>query len=280
MDIQLRESKKNIFPKSLLFILLLALLFIPGYLCFKIFIIKDKEVVVNEDTEQEEPIIEEEVEEEVPPPGPPEEILQVIEGQQAYIVVPSVIDETNPPTLILYSHGSNTNVTENMEDPFMQDLKNYGLLFTQYNYIFAASNQHGVNWGSSASIQDTLNLKDWVSTNYPIQEKVYLLGFSMGGLPTLNFTTTYPELVSKVALLAPTTKTSEWNQTRADKVMDIEIKIWHGNKDVNVPYSSVVYFVNSMEKWGKDIEFITLEGKTHFDIDTEYMEDILTFFNQ
>ena len=280
MDIQLRESKKNIFPKSLLFILLLALLFIPGYLCFKIFIIKDKEVVVNEDTEQEEPIIEEEVEEEVPPPGPPEEILQVIEGQQAYIVVPSVIDETNPPTLILYSHGSNTNVTENMEDPFMQDLKNYGLLFTQYNYIFAASNQHGVNWGSSASIQDTLNLKDWINSNYPIQEKVYLLGFSMGGLPTLNFTTTYPELISKIALLAPSTKTSEWNQTRADKVKDIDIKIWHGNKDVNVPYSSVVYFVNSMEKWGKDIEFITLEGKTHFDIDTEYMEDILTFFNQ
>ena len=280
MDIQLRESKKNIFPKSLLFILLLALLFIPGYLCFKIFIINDKEVVVNEDTEQEEPIIEEEVEEEVPPPGPPEEILQVIEGQQAYIVVPSVIDETNPPTLILYSHGSNTNVTENMEDPFMQDLKNYGLLFTQYNYIFAASNQHGVNWGSSASIQDTLNLKDWINSNYPIQEKVYLLGFSMGGLPTLNFTTTYPELISKIALLAPSTKTSEWNQTRADKVKDIDIKIWHGNKDVNVPYSSVVYFVNSMEKWGKDIEFITLEGKTHFDIDTEYMEDILTFFNQ
>ena len=280
MDIQLRESKKNIFPKSLLFILLLALLFIPGYLCFKIFIIKDKEVVVNEDTEQEEPIIEEEVEEEVPPPGPPEEILQVIEGQQAYIVVPSVIDETNSPTLILYSHGSNTNVTENMEDPFMQDLKEYGLLFTQYNYIFAASNQHGVNWGSSASIQDTLNLKDWINSNYPIQEKVYLLGFSMGGLPTLNFTTTYPELISKIALLAPSTKTSEWNQTRADKVKDIDIKIWHGNKDVNVPYSSVVYFVNSMEKWGKDIEFITLEGKTHFDIDTEYMEDILTFFNQ
>ena len=167
-----------------------------------------------------------------------------------------------------------------MEDPFMQDLKNYGLLFTQYNYIFAASNQHGVNWGSSASIQDTLNLKDWINSNYPIQEKVYLLGFSMGGLPTLNFTTTYPELISKIALLAPSTKTSEWNQTRADKVKDIDIKIWHGNKDVNVPYSSVVYFVNSMEKWGKDIEFITLEGKTHFDIDTEYMEDILTFFNQ
>lgn len=279
MDIQISGRKKGGLKTFVLYILLLALLLIPGYLCFKIFI-NEEEIVVDENIEQEESK-DEEVEEEIPvPPGPPEEILQVIEGQQAYIVVPSVIDEKNPPILIMYSHGSNTNVTENMEDPFMQDLKGYGLLFTQYNYIFAASNQHGVNWGNTASIQDTLNLKDWIDSNYLIQEKVYLLGFSMGGLPTLNFTTTYPELVSKIALLAPTTKTSEWSQTRADKVKDLDIKIWHGNKDVNVPYSTVVYFVNSMKRWGIDIEFITLEGKTHFDIDTEYMEDILTFFNR
>ena len=275
----MNDRKKNSLNTIILYIFLLTLILIPGYLCYTIFIDKEDEKIVDENVEDEE-IIEEE-EEEIPlPPGPPEEIFQLIEGQQAYIVVPSNIDEKDPPILIMYSHGSNTSVTENMKDQFMQDLKMYGELFTQYNYIFAASNQHGVNWGNTASIQDTLNLKDWVSTNYVIQEKVYLLGFSMGGLPTLNFTTKYPELISKIALLAPTTKTSEWNQTRADKVKDIDIKIWHGNKDVNVPYSSVAYFVNSMEKWGKDIEFVTLEGKTHFDVDTEYMEDILTFFNQ
>ena len=285
MNIQVTDRKKRGTNNGILAVLLLLLLSIPTYLSYNTFL-KDKEPLQQENIEQETPeqsdgIEEEIVEEEEEVVGDPyEELLPVIEGQQAYIVVPTKQDKENPPTLILYSHGSNTNVTTNMEDPFMKDLQAYAILFTQYNYIFAASNQHDVNWGNKASIQDTLNLKDWVENTYPIQPKVYLIGFSMGGLPTMNFTTTYPELVSKIALLAPTTKTSEWNQARADKVMDIDIKIWHGNKDVNVPYSSVVYFVNALKNWGKDdIQFITLEGKSHFDVDTEYMEDILEFFN-
>ncbi len=285
MNIQVTSEKKKGINKGILAVLLLLLLGIPAYLCYNTFL-KDKEPLQQENIEEEIPEQSEEAEEEIIEEeeevvgDPYEELLPVIEEQQAYIVVPTKIDDENPPTLILYSHGSNTNVTDNMGDPFMKDLQAYGILFTQYNYIFAASNQHDVNWGNKASIQDTLNLKDWVENTYLIQPKVYLIGFSMGGLPTMNFTTTYPELVSKIALLAPTTKTSEWNQARADKVMDIDIKIWHGNKDVNVPYSSVVYFVNALKNWGKDdIQFITLEGKTHFDIDTEYMEDILEFFN-
>ncbi|MDY0097298.1 MAG: alpha/beta fold hydrolase [Candidatus Dojkabacteria bacterium] len=285
MNIQVTDRKRRGTNKGILVVLLLLLLAIPAYLCYNTFL-KDKYPIQQENIEKEIPEQNEEVEEEIVEEeeevvgDPYEELLPVIEEQQAYVVVPTRIDEENPPTLILYSHGSNTNVTENMEDQFMKDLQAYGILFTQYNYIFAASNQHGVNWGNKASIQDTLNLKEWVEDSYPIEPKVYLIGFSMGGLPTMNFTTTYPELVSKIALLAPTTKTSEWNQTRTDKVMDIDIRIWHGNKDVNVPYSSVVYFVSALKKWGKDdIQFITLEGKTHFDVDTEYSTDILEFFN-
>ena len=285
MNIQVTDRRKKGINKGILAILLLLLLAIPAYLCYNTFI-KDKYPLQEENIEEETPQQSEEVEEEIAEEeeevvgDPYEELLPIVEGQQAYVVVPTKVEEENPPTLILYSHGSNTNVTDNMEDPFMKDLQAYGILFTQYNYIFAASNQHDVNWGNKASIQDTLNLKDWVSLNYHIQPKVYLIGFSMGGLPIMNFTTTYPELVSKIALLAPTTKTSEWNQTRADKIMNIDIKIWHGNKDVNVPYSSVVYFVNALKNWGKDdIQFITVDGKTHFDVDTEYMQDILEFFN-
>lgn len=233
---------------------------------------KDTQETVQEDIEEE--VVEKEVIKD------PVEIFQVIEEQQAYIVVPGNIKESNPPTLIIYSHGSNTSVTEDMSDPFMLDMQSYGIFFAKQNYIFAASNQHGVNWGNSASIQDTLNLKNWVDENYNIKEKIFLLGFSMGGLPTLNFTTTYPELVSKVALLAPSLKSSEWNQERTNKVLNIDIKIWHGNTDVNVPYSYSTYFVNKLKGYGKEIPLVTLEGKAHFDIDTEYMQDILIYFNQ
>ena len=229
----------------------------------------------------------EEIEEQIPEEGEEvkvrtgpayEELFPVIDGQQAYVVVPTNINKKNPPTLILYSHGSNTTVTANMEDQFMKDLQQYGIYFTKHNYIFSASNQHGVNWGNTASIQDTINLKNWVGQNYTIQPKIFLIGFSMGGLPTLNFATTYPELIGKIALLAPTTKSADWNQSRTDKLKEIDIKLWHGNKDVNVPYSYSVSFVKKMEGYGVNIEFITLEGKGHFDIDTQYMEEILQFF--
>jgi predicted esterase len=102
----------------------------------------------------------------------------------------------------------------------------------------------------------------------------------MGGLPTMNFATTYPDIVEKIALLAPTTKSTEWNQRRANKLKDMEIKLWHGNKDVNVSYSYSTSFVKKMEGYGIYIDFVTLEGKGHFDIDTEYMEDILEFFSR
>jgi len=274
LNIQTRKKKNK---KGILFVIILLLLCILGYFIYKEFLNskEDIEQESTQDTDMEEEIVQEE--EEIPQGPAYQEFFPIIEEQQAYVVIPR-IDKENPPTLVIYSHGSNTTVTQNMEDQFMRDMQAYGIFFTKYNYIFSASNQHGVNWGSSAAIQDTINLKNWIDENYDIQPKVYLIGFSMGGLPTMNFATTYPDIISKIALLAPTVKSSEWNQTRADKLKDIDIKLWHGNKDVNVPYSYSVYFVNKLKGYGKDIEFITLEDKTHFDIDTEYMNEILEFF--
>ena len=259
---------------------LVLLLVVPAYFCYKIFLVDTNAQKSNvEEIEEEEniPILEEI---EIEPEVPFYEFFPIIEDQQSYVIVPSKIEDSTPPTLILYSHGSNTTVTQNMNDQFMLDLREYGTYFTKQNYIFAASNQHGVNWGNEASLRDTLNLKTWVSENYFIASKINLIGFSMGGLPTMNFAAQHPELISKIALLAPTTRKSEWNSTRVEKIMDIDIQIWHGNADVNVPYSNTVEFVNTLKNLGKDIPLITVEGKGHFDIDTEYMEDILLFFNR
>ena len=275
MEIQIKNKRKKSNTFITLLILFVIILVIIGISLFRQ---KDIQPTQEDNQGKEDISIEEDVQEEIPQGPAYEEFFPIIGDQQAYVVIPR-IDKKNPPTLIMYSHGSNTTVTQNMEDQFMKDMRAYGIFFTEQNYIFSASNQHGVNWGSSASIQDTINLKNWVDENYDIQPKIYLIGFSMGGLPTMNFATTYPDIISKIALLAPTVKSSEWNQARADKLKDIEIKLWHGNKDVNVPYSYSVYFVNKLKGYGKEIEFITLEGKTHFDIDTEYMNDILEFFN-
>jgi len=203
----------------------------------------------------------------------------VIEGQQAYIAFPLEVSHDSPVILVVYSHGSNTHITANMEEVFMQDMRKYGEHFTNRGYAFAASEQHGVNWGNADSVQDIINLINWIKSDYPIAEKVDLIGFSMGGLPTINFAVEYPNLIDKIALLAPTTR-SDLSQANIDVLSNIEIKIWHGNKDVNIPLSSTESFVQLAGSYGKSIELIVLEGKAHFDLDTEYMEDICAFFEK
>jgi dipeptidyl aminopeptidase/acylaminoacyl peptidase len=208
-----------------------------------------------------------------------EEELVEIEGQWAYIAVPKPIDPNNLPTLVIYNHGSNTSVEKDFDPNFKNDLLEYVNTLVLNNYIFAVSNAHGVNQGSIESVKDNYNMYTYIKDRYGIKEKIYMIGFSMGGLPTMNFATEYPELVSKIALLAPTTRTSEWDEKRVSKLENMNIKIWHGTKDVNVGYIYTENFVNKIESLGKKIDFVTLENKTHWDVDTEYVEDILQFFS-
>lgn len=265
----------------ILFIVFLLLLALPVYLCYDILVAQKKTDSLTQETAttEEETNADPYPDAYEEPEGPKyEEINQAIEGQTAYIVAPTNIDENNPPSIILYSHGSNTRVISDMFDPFMMDLQEYGIYFTQYNFIFAASNEHDENWGNAASIADMANLQTWIEERYETSGKIYMIGFSMGGLPTMHFVQKYPENIEKIALLAPTTRTYEWNQTEVNKIMNIDIKIWHGTNDVNIGIVNSRNFVQSLGKLGKKIELIEIEGKAHFDVDKEYMTDILTFF--
>jgi hypothetical protein len=240
---------------------------------------KDEGLIADDETVipiNEEP--EEDSTEPVQITGYTEELVE-IDGQWAYILSPDPIDPNNLPTLVIYNHGSITFVEENLNDEFKSDLIQYGEALTPDNYIFAVSNAHGVNWGNLESIQDNYNMYQYIEEKYGIKEDIYMIGFSMGGLPTMNFATEYPDLVSKIALLAPTTRTSEWDEKRVEKIEDMDIKIWHGTADVNVGYIYTKNFVNKVESLGKDIELVTLDGRTHWDVDTEYIDQIVEFFN-
>jgi hypothetical protein len=236
-------------------------------------VITDDEQVIPKDTEPEE-----ETENPVVITGYTEELVE-IDGQWAYILAPDPIDINNLPRLVIYNHGSITFIEENLNADFKADLIQYGEALTPYNYIFAVSNAHGVNWGSLESINDNYNMYEYIKEEYGMKDDIYMVGFSMGGLPTMNFGTEYPDLVSKIALLAPTTRTSEWNEERVEKISDIDIKIWHGTADVNVGYIYTKNFVNKIESLGKDIELVTLDERTHWDVDTEYIDDVVEFFN-
>jgi len=203
-----------------------------------------------------------------------------ISGQRAYFAYPLQFEKESPPTLIVYSHGSNTVVTTNFSDQFMKDLRNYGEYFTNRGFAFIASNQHGANWGSSTAVQDTRNAVKWVKDTYQIESKYNLIGFSMGGLPTLNYAFKYSSDINKMALLAPTNYANTYTKAQVTTLKNVPIKVWHGNSDVNVPYSMSTALVSRFKLYGKKITLVTLKGKGHWDVDTELKKDIYEFYEE
>ncbi len=201
-----------------------------------------------------------------------------IEGQEAYIAVPSEINPNNPPKIVMFNHGSNTRVTTDMKNQFMLDLKEYAELFTSNNFIFCASNAHGENWGNAESITDNLNMINWVRENYKTNPEIYIIGFSMGGLTSMRYVQYHPDNVAKIALLAPTIPLYDWNSKNINILENIDIQIWHGTNDSNININNSKRLVEDMKELGKEIKLLELKNKTHFDIDTEYMKDILKFF--
>lgn len=278
MQIDIKNKKKNSTASDIFTLVAIILIIsIPLYGYFKlkpdrIFHREEENIEENDDQEVED-------EEEIDRSKYITEHIQ-IDGQWAYIIAPEYIEEDNPPQLVIYHHGSITFIEENMDENFKADLIKYGKELIKYNYIFAASNAHGVNWGNKSSIIANYNMYEYIKSNYQIKEKINHIGFSMGGLPAMNFTFEYPELVNKVVLLSPTTRRSELSQQKVDSIMDIDIKIWHGTADVNVGFNYTKNYVETLKNFGKEVDFIPLEGIDHWSVDTFYIDDIIEFFNQ
>lgn len=270
--IKQKEEKNPFYKKILPTIVLLILLGISGYFLYQKFFHKEEVPEITEQTEQEIVVLK---------PEEPIEIYEVfesIDGQLAYIAIDSKFSGKSDFPIVIYSHGSTYSVTNNPDNQLLKDLRVYADTFVKNGYIFAASNQHGDNWGNSAAIEDTRKLIEYIKLNFPASDKVYLIGFSMGGLPTMNFAAKYPEGIEKIALLAPTSYATTWNSARVESIKDIPIQIWHGNKDVNVPYSLTTSFIARLKAHDKEVNLITIDGKGHWDVDTELIPDILEYF--
>lgn len=200
-----------------------------------------------------------------------------VNGEYLYIAFPLKIQKDKPPRLIVYSHGSNTIVSKDFADQFMKDLQGYGKYFVKENYAFVASNMHGANWGSDQAVQDILNATNYIKDRYLVDEKIDLIGFSMGGLPTFNYMFKYPKTVNCTFLLAPTSR--EYSKENMKAIKNIPIKILHGDKDVNVPLYLSTSLLSRNNSFGYDnISLKIVNGVGHFDIDTEKKSTILKFF--
>lgn len=269
-----RNTKKRPINKGVFTLIILLLIFVVGYFLYENILAKEE---LADDNEYNSKNIVAEAEEEIVEIIPKSE-FRVIDGESTYIAYDENAKEDTKFPVVIYSHGSTYTVSEDENNILTKDLDYYADLFVKNGYIFAASNQHGDNWGSNIAIEDTKKLVEFLNSNYNTNDEVYLLGFSMGGLVTMNYAEKYPENVKKIALLAPTSYANTWNSTRVGNIKEIPIKIWHGDRDVNVPYSMSISFINRLKSLGKEVELITVEGVGHFDVDTEFTDAIVEFY--
>jgi predicted peptidase len=257
----------------------IAILLIVGLPVYGYFKLKPDRIFHVKETPTEESSPEEKAEPPLVITGYTQELVE-IDGQWAYIAVPEPIDPENLPTLIIYNHGTETRVEEVLDEEFKKILDVYAETSTPHNYIFAVSNARGFDLDTPEAIDDNYNLYIYIKQKYGIQEQIYMSGYSKGGVATLNFTSTYPNLVNKIGMIAPRMRLYEWDRERAQSLDGISIKVWHGTGDVNVAYKDSVEFIEQMKEWGIEIDLVTLEGRDHWDVNPQYFDEVIQFFNQ
>lgn len=185
-----------------------------------------------------------------------------VDSQTIIVYYPAELPEGSP--LIVYSHGSNEHVSpEIVPAGFADALPRYGEYFAQQGAFFVTSEMYGENWGSSQSQLHLLELVSYFKETYAVGE-VYMFGFSMGGLPALRTAKRYPEVIDKVALLAPTIAMEDWTSTTLTDIEAIPVHIWHGTEDVNVPIDlSRELFTRATNMGFTNIVLEEIPGETH-----------------
>lgn len=171
-----------------------------------------------------------------------------------YLSLPHDSVLNNNPPVMVFLHGKSLSGTT------LESLKRYGVIKEiiagrQFPAIVIAP-QTANGW-NPASIKEVI---DSVRKKYKTDERrLYVVGMSMGGYGTINFTGTYPEMVAAAVAMCG------GGDTRlAEGLSTVPLWIRHGNKDYVVPISESQKIVNAIKKiTDKNLIFTVDNGLNH-----------------
>lgn len=113
-----------------------------------------------------------------------------------------------PTKLIMFAHGAGSLITGNEVsywNPIVQPLWDNGYAVFDVNGSNNNYTTYADNMGSPRTISAYRKALQYIVENYNVEDKIYLMGVSMGGLVALNFVQQYPELVNVIGLMNPIT---------------------------------------------------------------------------
>jgi len=202
--------------------------------------------------------------------------------------VPTTYTGTKAFPLIVALHGLG-----GTEDAFFENYeRKLPPLAEQHGYILAAPLGYRVDgsygWGlgtapadpltkrtQELSEQDVMQMLQHVRQHYRIDEnRIYLMGHSMGGIGTWKLAAKYPDIWAAIAPIsgsgAPAT---------LERIRHIPEVVVHGDDDATVNVSGSRTMVAKMKDLGTEVKYIEVPGGSHSGVVAPNLAAVVEFFD-
>ena len=203
--------------------------------------------------------------------------------------VPTTYTGTKAFPLIVALHGLG-----GTEDAFFENYeRKLPPLAEQHGYILAAPLGYRVDgsygWGlgtapadpltkrtQELSEQDVMQVLQHVRQQYRIDEnRIYLMGHSMGGIGTWKIAAKYPDIWAAIAPIsgsgAPAT---------LERIRHIPEVVVHGDDDATVNVSGSRAMVAKMKDLGTEVKYIEVPGGSHSGVVAPNLAAVIEFFDK
>lgn len=202
-----------------------------------------------------------------------------LDGMKYRLYIPEDYDANKEYPVVLFFHGAGERGSDNesqlkwvIEPLYVnnEELQNAIIIApqcpTQQQWVDTPWAEGAYNMSDVAEsdqMQTVIKILKDVQDNYSTDtDRVYALGYSMGGFATWDILARYPDLIAAGVPLCGAGAIDA-----ADILKDVPIWTFHGNSDPTVPYDGTKAIVDAIvAAKGEVITFTTLEGGNHTSI--------------
>lgn len=204
------------------------------------------------------------------------------------LFVPSKYDKEKKTPLMIALHGLGSSPQQIIRYPKLTDLAE------EHGYIVAAPmGYNSSGWYGSKGLKspkskpenlgelsekDVMNVLELVRKEFNIDDdRIYLMGHSMGGGGTWHLGLKHPEIWAGLAPIAPAIFRAP---TDLEKIKHLAVIVVQGDQDKLVPPAGARRWVEEMKKLEMTHEYIEVKGGGHVDVAFQNLSKIFEFFNK
>jgi predicted peptidase len=179
-------------------------------------------------------------------------------GVRYTLHVPDACDPEQASPLVLALHWGGPvapftggDLLEGVVEPALGDL----------GAVLLAPDRTGETWTTLEAEREVLGLLDAVEGAVAVdRRRVLLTGYSLGGIGTWHLARLHPDRFSAAVPISASppeeAEARDW---------PLPLCVIHGRRDELFPFEETARFVDRLRRSGADVEFIPVEGATHFE---------------